>query len=305
MEETPLVVLTPESDRLSSTQTNLVERGIGCYWCPDSVSWDVLRTLLEQTRSKGDPTGLDSEFQGWDWKAGTPNEEWDITKSSCYGNTRINYFSIGILTGVMHPRGYRRAVSFVLPAQALRQVGIQSYLEDSTFPKCVHNLPVDQHSFANHRIRLRGCRNTLSLLRWIFPERNEMRIRNPKLRPYGLKEFCLDVLGSDDQGHYEDEFSELVQLERMVNERVVRCACGKVPCRKRKTDPDHTRSSIVLQKCVLKQVRRLIPQHLIIPGHPRFSRMIPYAGWDAARAVEINNYCQKRWTGGKERIVPW
>lgn len=49
---------------------------------------------------------------------------------------------------------------------------------------------------------------------------------------------------------------------------------------------------------------RLIPLETVVPGHPRWERLVPYAGVDAELAIELDQILLRE-LGRLERPNPW
>lgn len=213
--------------------------------------------------------GLDSEFYNV-----------DLRRENCIGRSKIHVWSIAVRSGRMGARGFERATGVTLPVAALECPEIRAVLENPDVIKCIHNLPVDAHSFKNHGITIQGGINTLSLARWMRPD----------LPEFGLK-FLMPIIGRKPVG----DFSELFRRPRVVTKfkTVVEkgCECMVDKCRKRSTGhAKWTRSVPVEVK--LDRGFEPVPLQEIVPGHPLFKILDKYAAEDAEAALEWHDYCE-------------
>ncbi len=243
-----------------------------------------LDELAARIRAAG-VCGLDSEYHGYDWATGTP-QELDDDKSPV-GRTKIHVWSVAVPTTHWHPLGYRRTGAWVLPASALLHPGLRAALENPDVIKAVHNQSVDQHAFANHGVRLRGAINTLGLVRWIRPD----LINQPGR--FKLKALMSTLLNREPVCTFK-ELVEFDRIEQVLVERKFKfahCSCGELGCRKRK---GHTRTAMVGVEAVLKpkRVRGRYPLWEILPGHERWELLLKYAAEDAVAAMNVLDLCE-------------
>lgn len=239
--------------------------------------WDRLARLL---RRRGE-CGLDSEFYNV-----------DVRKQSCVGRARIHVFSIAVRSDRKSPLGFHRAVGWVLPVAALESATLRAALEDETIRKFVHNQPVDDHSFHNHGVKLKGCLNTLNYARWRWPElkveggfglKNLMGVR---LHRNIVCEFSVKKkwLSPDNWGLVNFQRLDKWTVTKTVEETV--CSCGVPKCRKRKGHEKTTRTvEVVIPKEKLRWGEYTLES--IVPGHPRWELLLEYAAEDAIAAMEL------------------
>ena len=209
--------------------------------------------------------GLDTEFYGVDFKEG----------HSCVNRAQVHVWSVAVLTGKMHPRGYRTATGAVLPREALPF--FKGMLEDPAITKVAHNSNVDVHALYNAGIDTQGIVNTLSLSRWTLPGRQR----------YGLDVLCQELLGAGKADHFNDIF----RFQRTTVETrwkdVTHCDCGVSGCRKRR---GHMKTKVSEPYDVeVKDGWGFIPLESVVPGHPLWERLVVYAEVDAVRALELHD----------------
>lgn len=216
--------------------------------------------------------GLDSEFYGL-----------DVRKQSCVGLARIHIWSVAIRTERLHPRGFHRAVGWVLPAEALECSELVAVLEDESIVKAVHNQPVDDHAFHNHGIKLRGCINTLGYARWKWP----WLVSSVG---FGLKALMKEKLSRSPICEFLDVVSYEREIEIVTDKirKVKRCACGVVGCRARRL-PEHAKceANEPYQTQRTKKEKGQYPLESIVIGHERWELLVRYSAEDAIAGVEV------------------
>lgn len=244
-----------------------------CKYLDKPEQWEKLCDYIIKNKLT---TGLDSEFTGVDFKAG----------QSCPSRAQIHVWSVGIPTGDLNPRGYREAVGVVLPGAAIEV--FRDYLENPRLIKFAHNSPVDVHAFYNAGVDALGVINTLSLARWVYPNRLTQ----------SLDSLARDYLGKSKFISFKELVTEPNYVEKEI--QVKYCSCGVEGCRKRKGHDKLLRTEYV----IVEKGTRQIPLDSIVPGHKRFDVLREYAGQDAVLAFEIADYLigQAR---KKEIEVPW
>lgn len=262
--------------------------------------WDKVATALKRQADRGRAAGLDSEFYNV-----------EIRSQSCVGRSVLHLWSVAInrYPLQLHPRGYYLADAAVLTADALGHRGLRDWLE-SEAPKCVHNLPVDAHTFHNAGVLVGGAINTLARARFCWPE----RARGFPVAPgFGLDDLGVDILGlgktedgwvSEDwwkkHGRPKDPAVFVRIREEILTKRrkSVTCSCGEEKCRKRK---GHDRPIIEVQE--VKQHFEVIPLEEVVPGHERWERAAAYAARDALVALWLNDRMDQMM---KQKIpFPW
>lgn len=233
--------------------------------------------------------GYDSEFYGC-----------DITEESPVGKAKVDVFSIAIPGTQLDARGFTPCSNFVFEGRLLQEARIHAFLESPEIPKFIHNQPVDAHAAANHGVVIRGGVNTLSMARFVYPERANLPRGN-----YDLDSLCLwklgfgktedfdTLLGYDDWEPYEEEVTKK------------RCECGKLGCRKKKGSHGRKMDELVVVTRQ-KKVRRIRPLPEVRPGGPAghlFDRYLVYAAADAELAVALHQVMLR--DARKERRYPW
>lgn len=213
----------------------------------------------------------------------------------------MHVWSVAIRTRRVSPLGYHRARGWVLPAAALEFGPLRAVLEDPSVTKCVHNQPVDDHAIHNHGVDLRGCINTLDLVRWVWPElitHGGFGLKNLMQQELHRSPIC--------------EFNDVVNDEREIQvyketKRVERhCDCGEPGCRKRKGH-NHYDVEVLHQEWKPKREKFQHPLESIVPGHPRWDLLVRYSAEDAIAALEIHELAMSEpddpapWPYGGER----
>jgi hypothetical protein len=233
-------------------------------YAAEEKDWDRVAVRLERYRGEGLPLGLDTEFYGL-----------DVEKESCAGGrSRIHVWSVAVLLPEKSPRGYRKSAGIVLPVEALEHPGLVMLLEDEEFPKAVHNAPVDEHSMANHGVKLGGVINTLTISRWVWPERATKGAGG-----FGLKGLMRSKLGWTPPGDYREVLSVPATPELRKTDR----------CWQRKED---------------KTWWYLVPLEEVVPGHPLWAAFLAYAAVDAEGAASLWDLARITAERSK-REVPW
>lgn len=237
--------------------------------------WEALAGALRAAQI----IGLDSEFYGL-----------DVRKESCVGRARIHVWSVAVRTRQRSALGFHRATGWVLPVAAVEHPGLKAVLEDRAVRKCVHNQPVDDHSFHNHGIELAGCINTLDLARWVWP----WLVTSGG---FGLKNLMSVKLRRPPIAEFKDVVNDVRQIEvkkLKLKERGA-CSCGIDGCRKRKPAEQHVKSRVTeeIEEVRVKDEKYQHPLESILPGHPRWELLVRYAAEDAVAALEIAELADK------------
>jgi DNA polymerase I-like protein with 3'-5' exonuclease and polymerase domains len=221
--------------------------------------------------------GLDSEY------AGVAKNE------SCVGRARIHVWSVAVRTGELDPRGYVRCRGWALSSAALESPELKAVLEDPGVTKYLHNQGVDIHAFANHGVRIAGAVNTLGYVRWQFPhlinEPGRFRLKGLMSTLLGREPVCT--------------FAEVVADERTVRvikerTRVIKgCQCGAEGCRKRQGE--HRKVARTETYEVVREKTEKFNWELadIVPGHPRWNRLVRYAIEDSVAALQVAELCDR------------
>lgn len=273
----------------------------GPRYYDDPADWDRLAAACT-----GEAAGFDTEFYG----VSVRDRE---STDTCCGRAIVHVWSLALPTKRLHPRGFYRAVSAVLPAVALVRPSIRAWLSDPNSPKIGLMSTVDAHAAENTvrlldpetggDFRVAGLVDLLSAFRFLYPER---------VAPgpgYSLDSIGRDFLGRGKIDSFEEVLSEpnVVEVERRKTEHRMVCECGTVPCRRPSKVPGHTRTKeTVVARWNESVVRgtRLIPLETVLPGHERWERLVAYSGVDAELAVEGEQVVQ---TGFAQltRPIPW
>lgn len=212
------------------------------------------------------PIGLDSEFIGVDFDDG----------NNCVGRSVLDVWSIAVLNGKLHPRGYECATGYVLPARAL--TAFKSLLEDENVTKAAHNSTVDIHTFFNAGVDVMGVVDTLHLCRFAYP---------------GKFRYGLDILSKEflDESKFMS-FDDLCSVPRIVTKQiqVKRCSCGENGCRKRKGHEKY----FVTEDVDVESGTTTIPISDIGVDDSRWKDKVEYAGQDAVLALELYDYTVRK-----------
>lgn len=222
--------------------------------------------LIAHIRDNKEPIGFDTEFTGVDFDAG----------NNCVGRSVLDVWSLAIYTGELHPRGYERAVGYVLPRQSLEH--FKELLEDETVIKAAHNAIVDIHTCYNAGVDVNGVVDTLHLCRFAFP---------------GKFRYGLDILSKEflDESKFMS-FHDLCSIPAYVTKqvKVKKCECGEDGCRKRK---GHTKY-VVIEEVDVQHGTTTIPISDIGECHDRWLDKVDYAAQDAVLALELYDYTVRK-----------
>lgn len=243
----------------------------------------VVYHALIASSERGDSVGIDTEFYGL-----------DIRKQSCAGGlARVHIWSLAVKRWPhkLTPRGYHQADSVVLFGEALSHPLLRSWLENPSYRKVAHNLPVDHHAIANEGVRLAGAENTISLARWVWPER-------ARGGGYSLDTLGSEVLGLPKTESYSELFSEFVDEEITKTRRKTICSCGVEKCRLRK---GHEKTRELVTEVITKKVKRRVPLESVVPGHALFTRSVDYAARDAVIALALDDVIRNK----MQEEIPW
>lgn len=194
-------------------------------------------------------------------------------------------------------------MSAVFPVDALQRPSVRRWLEDPDSVKVGLNSPVDIHATEHTAgTQVAGVVDLLSSARWCWPSR---------VAPgpgYSLDALGSDILGRPKADSFEEVLGEpnVVSVRRKSTTTRNVCECGSSPCRKRK-GPGHTRSVVKeVEEWYEDVVRgtRLIPLETVVPGHPRFERLVKYSGVDSELAAELDQVLLRE-LGKRQVAVPW
>ena len=257
-------------------------------WVANERDADVAAEFISNFRV----IGYDSEFDGV-----------QVGAESCVGKARVDVFSIATpvdASECINPIGFSPTSAFVFEGRLLNYGPIKSILEDSACTKCVHNLPVDAHAAANQGVGIRGGCNTLSMARWVYPER-----ANLPQGKYDLDSLCRWRLGFGKVDDFRDLFGyeRSVEYEVMVDKK--ECECGKIGCRK-KTGVHGIKWPVQVPTTRAKMVFELSPLAQCRPNGSlshKFDRYLRYAAADAELALMLYQVMQI--DGRAERVYPW
>lgn len=207
-------------------------------WLERPDQWDK---LAEHLRAAGE-FGIDTETHG------------QPDKTSPQHRARVHCWSVGLLSDVSSPRGYRRAVGRVLPRAALEHPALRMVLADRAVRKWAHNAPHDRHSLENEGVEIRGLEDSLQALRVAIPGKLD----------YGLKEAERWALGYGPRPGFLDMVSYAASVVTARGRTERGCICGAVPCRARSAsdwcDADGTwREHTRVQWRVFSPMARSVP----------------------------------------------
>jgi hypothetical protein len=168
-------------------------------------------------------------------------------------------------------------MGFTLPGDAFSDARVRGVLEDPDIIKVAHNSPVDIHTAGNHGVRCAGVVNTVSLARWVLPERTSTGAG------YGLKNL-MPLVGRTPLGTYKDTMTmeEYYETSKEKSRKV--CSCGVEGCRKRK---GHVKTEERWTEFTGHRREVQVPLEDVGPGHPLWDRLRVYAAEDAEAAVEL------------------
>jgi hypothetical protein len=219
-------------------------------WLERPEQWDKLAEHL----TKAGEFGFDTETYG------------QPDRASPQHRARIHCWSVGLLTDVKSPRGFRRAMGRVLPVRALFHPSLRRVLADGSIRKWAHNAPHDRHATENEGVEIRGLEDSLQWFRVACPGRKD----------YGLKDIERWALGYPAR----PSFLEMVSYQaRVVCSRRIRergCICGAVPCRARSTSEwmDHDG---VWRPHLRVSWLRLVPESRFVPARYDVRDFVPGA----------------------------
>lgn len=284
-------------------------------WLDKPEQWDALAAALRKA-GRADGFGIDTETYG------------QPDKTSPQHRARIHCWSVGVLTDVRSPRGFRRATGRVLPRAALDHPSIRDVLADGTCRKYAHNAPHDRHALNNEGVEVAGLEDTLQ---WL-------RVAVPGMRGYGLKEFEQWGLGYGPRPEFWDMVTYYAQVNTVRSRRERGCICGRRPCHAKQIaewwDEQqgwwrlHTRVEWRVFTPVPHTVKMTYPVTAFVPGAelepivwvPTKTKPHPPAWWkgqpiarlaawwdyslaDAVRGMETVDWLRNR--KPKELVYPW
>lgn len=230
------------------------------------------------------------------WGFDTEFDNVDISTQSTVARSRMDVFSIAIPDGPLVPGGWNLCSTFVLDAGLAHYPPLRELLEDPKYVKCVHNQPVDAHTLRNAGVSLRGGINTLSLARWLYPERSNLIRGN-----FDLHSLSLWRLGRGKTDDFDEMFGyDHFEPHESWQARQWCLACDATGCRKKLGHPKESRQVSVISE---RKSRRTLPLSAVRPGHPMWERYLVYAAADADLALNLYQ-CMVR-DGRKERPMPW
>lgn len=248
----------------------------------------VERILRVEAGGRRRHIGFDTEFYGV-----------EVGKESTVARGVCHVASLAWREGGerLHPRGFYVPRAAVVSRAVVTECRpFRELFRNPGLVFLAHNAPVDVHVFKNEGIEVLNYVNTLTTARWVLPGR---------ARGGG---FTLDALGEDILGEgkadaFRDIVSERVEDHRVTTKLIKRCACGVAGCRKL-SKPLHTKHVETQEIREPFWVEREIPLREIVPGHPRWGRLLPYAARDAVLAHCLYQVLmqQMRKTA---REVPW
>lgn len=240
--------------------------------------WPALATALR----KAGEFGLDTETYG------------QPDRTSPQHRARVQCWSLGLLSDVSSPRGFRRAVGVVLPRAALDHPDLRAVLEDPSVRKWAHNAPHDIHSLKNEGVQVAGMEDSLQWLRVAVPG---------VMQGYGLKEAEQWALGYGPRPSFLDMVKYQVTVVKARGRKESGCICGKKPCRARSTSDwladdgvwrPHIRVTWKVFTPLHRQEDRRYDIREFTPEHARWVAWIQYSLADAVRGMELVSWIRNR-----------
>lgn len=271
----------------STKDTYTGDYKFSAHWVPDDKceNWRAFWTLADNAAV----VGYDSEFYGC-----------DIAEESPVGKAKVDVFSAAI-PGHPCAAGFSPCTNFVFEGKLLRHPQVRSkLLEYDGVAKPIHNQPADAHAAANHGVVIRGGINTLSMARWVYPERANLPRGN-----FDLDSLCRWRVGFGKTEDFEQflTYKDWEEYQDEVTKK--RCECGELGCRKKKgAHASKTEERVVVTR--RKQVQKVHSLPDVRPGgklSDLFPRYLTYAAADAELAVII--YQMMLIDGRKERRYPY
>lgn len=196
--------------------------------------------------------------------------------------TRVTVWSVAAFhpTRPIHPRGYRVAIGYVLPAAALET--FRGLLESESTTKVLHNAPADTRSiYDTAGVALGSALCSLQYARVVWPG----------LEDYGLKGLSRRMLGKPPRPGFKEVMAYRARVVRQVAKVTKVCSCGVPGCRKRKGHEKTPVTTMVDQ--VSERDAEYVPSELH-PGHPRWDAWLAYAEEDAVDALELWDYIERQ-----------
>jgi hypothetical protein len=255
-------------------------------WVDSGLDAENVVQILQQHKI----SGYDSEF-----------DNVDVSSESCVGKSRLDVFSISVPTADIAPLGYPKTISWVFDGWLINYPSIKEWLENPEYTKCIHNAPVDYHTARNSGVVIRGILNTLSMARWVYPERAALIRGN-----YDLDSLCKwrcgigktldfsDIFIYDAEEEYEGEF---------IKKRCL--GCGVIGCRKRK-EPHDRKEEVLVRETRTRTVKRVRPLSMVRRNGEYshlFEDYVEYAATDSDLSLII--YYLMMEDGKQERYYPW
>jgi hypothetical protein len=247
-------------------------------WVTHENADAVLTTLAAHTT-----WGLDSEFD---------NVELSWQSPVCAA--RCDVVSLAVPVGPLGSGGFHECASWVVPSELLGR--FKAGLENPAILKVAHNLPMEAHTLRNAGIKLRGGLNTLSMARFVYPERANLVRGN-----FDLDSLCHDRFGR----RKTEDFDELFGYDDFVTEtremnRSWCLTCEGLNCKKKIGHPHEMRRVVVPYQ---KKLRKHLPLYDVRPGHQLFERYKIYSAVDAVLAFQLYELMLRDME--RDRPYPW
>lgn len=144
-------------------------------------------------------------------------------KTSPQHRARVHCWSVGVLTGDVTYKGFRRAVGVVLPRAAMDCPDIRAVFSNSLITKWAHNAPHDYHATVNEGLEVNGMQDSLQ---W-------SRVACPGLLGYGLKDIEMRDLGYPPRPSFKDMIVHPITVVKATRKIMRGCICGTTPCKQR------------------------------------------------------------------------
>lgn len=227
-------------------------------------------------------------------------------KTSPQHRARVHCWSVGVLTGKLHPRGYSVASGRVLPAAALDNAELREALASTKCRKWAHNAPHDYHALVNMGLEVNSMEDTLQ---WA-------RVTVPGMTSYGLKDMAQWALGKSPRPNFKEVTSYLTMAARSTFRKEKVCNCGKKPCRAKGSsewfDPSigwwkhHERTEARIETVHQKEVTERYEVPDFVPGavmaplvwhdksFDRWTAWLEYSLADAVDGIELVSWLRNR-----------
>lgn len=253
----------------------------------DPRRWSKLAEKLEKAKE----FGIDTETFG------------QPDKTSPAHRTKIQCWSVGVLTPALSTWGYHQAVGAVLPRTALDNIDLRRVLADDSIVKWAHNSPHDHHSLLNEGVVISNLNDSLQ---WL-------RVAVPGMQNYSLKDAEQWALGYPPRPRFLDLVTHTETIKVAVSHKEKGCICGAKPCHKKGStdwlDVDQWRPHTRVEWTRFTPTEKLIETRWDVsefnPGHPRWDDWVSYSLMDAVRGIELVDWLRTNSKIKKGIAWPW